>query len=94
MNRRLIFVLLSFFPFCLAGQVRPLSNLYNLDKLVFNPAFAGSQGALSATALYRNQWVGFNDAPKNYSFSAHAPLHNDQMSLGFWLKKTAWEYSG
>jgi len=89
MNRRLIFILLSFFPICLSGQLRPLSNLYNLDKLVFNPAYAGSQGALSATALYRNQWVGFDDAPKNYSFSVHAPLKNDQMGLGVLFEKSS-----
>jgi type IX secretion system PorP/SprF family membrane protein len=89
MKRRLILLILSFFPICLTGQKSLLSNLYNLDRLAFNPAFAGSQGALSATALYRNQWVGFDDAPKNYSFSVHAPLYNDRMGLGVLVEKNS-----
>jgi type IX secretion system PorP/SprF family membrane protein len=89
MNRRLIFILLSFLPLCMAGQVRPLTNLYNLDKLSFNPAFAGSLDAMSVTALHRNQWVGFDDAPKNYSLSVHAPLHNERMGLGLLAEKNS-----
>lgn len=76
-------------PFGLAGQISPSYNLHNLDKLGFNPAFAGSRGALCATAQYRNQWVGFDDAPKNYSVSVHAPIHNERMGLGLLAEKNS-----
>jgi type IX secretion system PorP/SprF family membrane protein len=73
----------------MAGQTSPSSNLHDLDKLGFNPAFAGSQGALSVSAIYRNQWMGFQDAPKNYSFSLHAPLQSSRMGLGLLIEKSS-----
>jgi len=44
------------------GQMFPLSDHYVVNALAINPAFAGCQDALSLTASYRDQWVGFNDA--------------------------------
>lgn len=89
MNRTLLFILILFLPVGLTGQVNYSSDVYNLDKLIINPAFAGSQDALSITALYRNQWIGFDNAPKNYSVSTHAPLHNDRMGLGLYIEKSS-----
>ncbi len=60
----------------------PLSDHYTYNALVINPAFAGCSDALSATVSYRNQWVGFQDAPKSYLLSVHTPIENDRMGLG------------
>jgi len=64
------------------GQMFPLSDHYVYNTLAINPAFAGSEEALSATILYRNQWVGFEDAPKSQMLSVHAPVFNDRVGLG------------
>ncbi len=69
------------------GQLFPVSDFYVLNSLVINPACAGSQDALSTTFQHRNQWVGFNDAPKSSMLSAHAPFFNDQMGLGLLLNR-------
>jgi type IX secretion system PorP/SprF family membrane protein len=82
MSRTILFLLICFFPVGLTGQVSHLSDLHNMDKLYYNPAYAGCKDALSISALYRNQWAGFDDAPKTYSFSAHAPFYNNRMGLG------------
>ena len=37
--------------------------MYN--KLLINPAYAGSRGVPSVTAVYRSQWVGFEGAPQS-----------------------------
>jgi len=71
------------------GQMFPLSDHYVYDVLGINPAFAGSHEALSATILYRNQWVGFTDAPKNYMLSVHTPVHNDRIGLGLLIEKNS-----
>jgi type IX secretion system PorP/SprF family membrane protein len=42
---------------------------------------------LSATISYRNQWVGFKDAPKSHMLSVHAPLANDRIGLGLLIEK-------
>jgi type IX secretion system PorP/SprF family membrane protein len=52
------------------------------NSIVINPAYAGSRGALSATALYRNQWTGMDGAPTTATFSLHSPLKNDNVALG------------
>jgi type IX secretion system PorP/SprF family membrane protein len=67
----------------------PLSDHYVVNALAINPAFAGCQDALSATISYRNQWVGFNDAPKSYILSVHAPVFNDRVGLGLLIENNS-----
>jgi len=64
-----------------------LSDHYLNNTLSFNPAFAGCDDALSISILYRNQWVGFEDAPKSNAFSVHTPLRNDRIGLGFFIEQ-------
>ncbi len=48
-------------------------NMFN--QLSYNPAFAGSVGAICATGLYRQQWVGFDGAPQTYSINISSPVN-------------------
>ena len=82
MRKFILSLLTVFLPLLLSGQMFPLSDQYIFNPLAINPAFAGCDDALSASVLYRNQWVGFKDAPKNYMLSVHAPLFNDRVGLG------------
>lgn len=49
-------------------------------QMNYNPGYAGSQDAICASAILRQQWVGFKDidgnkvAPETYVFAAHAPI--------------------
>lgn len=63
------------------AQQDPQYTQYMYNMNVVNPAYAGSKEGLSLTALYRKQWSGFNDAPKTFTFSAHAPF-GDKVGLG------------
>jgi type IX secretion system PorP/SprF family membrane protein len=83
MKRILIVILIVGFPLDFYGQLSILSDQYINNTIIFNPAYAGSQDALSISVLYRNQWVGFNDAPKNYVLSLHTPVRNDRIGIGF-----------
>lgn len=47
-------------------------NMFN--KLSINPGFAGTNKAICATALYRQQWVSFPGAPKTGLISVDAYL--------------------
>lgn len=71
------------------AQLFPLSDFYLFNGLVINPAYSGSQDALSTSLQYRNQWTGFKDAPQNGIFSAHAPFFKDQMGLGVLLTRNS-----
>ena len=57
---------------------------YMFNGLVINPAYAGSNNVLNVTLLHRNQWTGFNGAPKTTSFSTHSALRNKRVNLGIY----------
>jgi type IX secretion system PorP/SprF family membrane protein len=65
-----------------AQQVATYSQ-YMFNGLAINPAYAGSHDALSATVLTRFQNVGLRGAPNTQTFSAHSPLLNERVALGF-----------
>ncbi len=52
------------------------------NQLFVNPAYAGSNGMLNATALHRQQWVGFAGSPQTSTFSFHSPLSYESVGLG------------
>jgi type IX secretion system PorP/SprF family membrane protein len=78
-------VLLAFCLFvAVAGyaQQRPVQSLYMFDPLLINPAYAGQQVQLSATAIYRNQWVNLEGAPKTLTATIHSGFYKAKMGLG------------
>ncbi|MEN8157148.1 MAG: type IX secretion system membrane protein PorP/SprF [Bacteroidota bacterium] len=56
------------------GQQDPMYTQYLHNKLTINPAYAGSNDLLSVQFLARNQWVGFDGAPKTRTLSVHTPV--------------------
>ena len=69
----------------LQAQQQVMFTQYMFNGLAINPAYAGSQGSLTMTALYRNQWVGIEGAPTTQTFSLHSPVAKERMSLGMLL---------
>ena len=59
------------------AQQDPQYTQYMYNMNVVNPAYAGSKETLSLTALYRNQWSGFDGSPQTFTFSGHSPLGNN-----------------
>lgn len=64
------------------AQQRPLQSLYMFDPLLINPAYAGDHVQLSATAIYRNQWVNFPGAPKTMTGTIHSGFRKVRFGLG------------
>jgi type IX secretion system PorP/SprF family membrane protein len=56
------------------SQQDPLSSHYMFNTLSFNPGVSGISGMICATALNRQQWVGFKGAPSTTIFSISAPI--------------------
>jgi len=67
------------------AQQDPQFNQYFFNPLSVNPAYAGSRGGLSAVAVHRSQWVGFEGAPTTQAFAVHAPSRDKKMGYGFQL---------
>ncbi len=55
---------------------------YMYNTINFNPAYAGSRGALSIFGLHRSQWVGLDGAPTTNTFSIHSPIRNSNLGFG------------
>jgi len=66
----------------LHAQQDPQYTQYMYNTMSVNAGYAGQRGVLSATALYRTQWVGIDGAPKTITFGIHSPLGNDRIGLG------------
>ena len=83
MKRKLIalLILLSASSGLQAQQDEQMS-MYMYNKLYLNPAYAGSRNAISAVAVSRFQWVGFEGAPNTQWVSVHAPLVRRYMGVG------------
>ncbi len=56
------------------GQQMPMFTQYMHNPYVLNPAAAGETINTQAMLGYRNQWTGFEGAPKTYYFSMHGAL--------------------
>ena len=76
-------------PAFLAAQHTPLTSQYLFNGLLINPAYAGSRDALTANMTWRNQWVGFEGAPRTQVISVHSPLKRRKVSLGLLLLNDA-----
>jgi type IX secretion system PorP/SprF family membrane protein len=81
--RRILTVLLIFIPFCLTGQLGPVTNQYILNPVALNPACAGDRGALNMAAFYRKQWVGVAGSPETMTLAADAPFADSRLGLAF-----------
>ena len=72
LNIAFLFLVLFLQP--VLSQQDPLSSQYMFNMLTFNPGFAGTSGMICATALNRQQWVGFKGAPSTTVFNISAPV--------------------
>jgi len=82
-------ILLILIPSVMMSQKSSLSHQYQFDALAINPAFAGCHDALSVSLYYKNQWIGFKDAPKSYTFSIHSSINNDRVGLGLLVTRNS-----
>ncbi len=57
------------------AQQKVQYSLNFLNKYNFNPAYAGMDESLSATGVYRQQWVGLDGSPASQNLNIHAPLY-------------------
>jgi type IX secretion system PorP/SprF family membrane protein len=78
----LFLILLTQFGY---SQQDPLSSQYMFNTMSFNPGVAGVSGMICATALTRQQWVGFKGAPSSTSFTINAPVKPFNINSGVGL---------
>ncbi len=55
---------------------------YFFNPMYVNPAYAGSRGTFSGTAVYRTQWVGIQGAPQTGLLGVSDMVPNSNVGLG------------
>ena len=71
---RIIILALSIPASMVSGQQDPVLSNYMFNTQTYNPAFSGMSGMITATALTRQQWVGFPGAPSSTIFNVNMPF--------------------
>ena len=82
MRKTYLAILLLIISTQVYGQQYVQYTQFMFNKIALNPAYAGSRGAPTLSALYRTQWVNLEGAPVSQSFSFHTPLFGDKVGLG------------
>lgn len=83
LNIAAIFLIMVVYP--VFSQQDPLSSQYMFNTLTYNPGVAGVSGMICATALNRQQWVGFDGAPSTTVFNVSAPIKPFKIRSGVGL---------
>lgn len=99
-TRRLIeLIVLLLLPVMVHSQQEPQFSHNMFNNMHINPGLAGMRNAICATALARQQWVGFRDFegnrinPETYTLNVDAPVRllRGGLALGFMQDQLGWE---
>ncbi|MCW3103814.1 MAG: hypothetical protein JWO09_2254 [Bacteroidetes bacterium] len=82
MKLKKLLIILFFISAAGYAQHNYLYSQYYFSGILINPAYAGSQGALNFTSIYRNQWTGMEGSPQNLSIGIHSPFRNRKANAG------------
>jgi len=64
------------------AQQDPQFTQWMFNKLIFNPGYAGTSGAICGVAQYRQQWVSFAGAPTSIAFAGDMRVPGAPIGVG------------
>ena len=70
---------------CAIAQQLPFWTQHRSNYLLVNPAVSGYKKTIESRIVYRNQWAGFEGAPKTINFSTHAKFAGEKLGAGFYF---------
>lgn len=82
---RLYKILVIALCFATAGtfaQQYPWLTQYSSNLYLYNPAFCGAKRFLDYRMFFRNQWTGFDGAPRTYGASLHMKFFKGKLGAG------------
>ena len=88
MRKILLFSIFIALGLSATAQQEAQYTQFMYNKLAYNPAYAGSLGATTATGIVRSQWLGLEGAPKSQVFNIDAPLYDNRVGIGLNLART------
>lgn len=82
MSKIYIFLLFGLLPLAAGAQQEHQYTQFMYNKLAINPAYAGTRGVPTMTAIYRDQWFNLDGAPRSALISLHAPVFSKRVGVG------------
>jgi type IX secretion system PorP/SprF family membrane protein len=64
------------------AQQDPQFTQFMFNKLIYNPGYAGTSGAVCGVAQFRQQWVSFEGAPQSIAVAADTRLQGLPLGVG------------
>jgi len=83
--KKLVLIGILFLSIAGFAQQDALMSQYMFNKLVINPAYAGTRESVSATIVGRKQWTGLDGGPETATFTLHGPMRNRKVGLGLYV---------
>lgn len=80
--KKILLAFVLFLNFSAFAQQDALFSQYMFNKLLVNPAYAGSREVFTVDLLQRYQWVSIEGAPRTTSLAFHTLLKNNKVGLG------------
>src|SRR5687768_771790 len=82
-----VFGIITMHAVSLSAQQQSLHTMFMYNKLLVNPAYAGYHEHPCATGHIREQWIGFDGAPKTQTLSLHGPLSSQRIGIGLNIQR-------
>jgi type IX secretion system PorP/SprF family membrane protein len=82
MKKIILVAFISLFIRELNAQQQAHLTQYFDNYLYANPAYAGSSGMLNVSGIHREQWVGFEGAPRTSILGFNMPLKYESVGIG------------
>lgn len=82
MKKRIFFIPLLALALTASAQQEQMYTQFMFNKLMYNPGYAGSFVSPTLTAIYRNQWMGLDGAPKTMALSYNQSVINGRVGIG------------
>jgi len=64
------------------AQQDPQFTQFMYNKLIYNPGYAGTSGAICGVLQFRQQWAGYTGAPQTFAFSGDMRLREIPIGIG------------
>lgn len=87
MNRIYIITISVLMSAVAYGQQQVMFTQYMFNQMAINPAYTGIHEGISTSFLWREQWLGFEGAPRTQTASIHAPISFRPISLGMLIMR-------
>ncbi len=80
--KKLYTIIILLLPYFVFAQQQPKASNFKETNFAWNPAMTGLWDFWEISVSYRQQWVGFADAPKTAFMGFQMPIPGNNMSIG------------